>query len=160
MNEFPRSLPWLREIISTTDTSLGLWEPASSRLVKELGDLDSNTFLILEAAVPSAANGELAWGRYLQYSIADVDRDRRLVAEASSLNYQPAEVAHSGNVAARINALGWRRSDGNHQRIFMWPEDISTAVTQSLIILSELWRIVHPNQLRWKRKDPERPGLD
>ncbi len=151
MNEFPRSLPWLPEIMSLTGTSLGLWEPVSSRLVSELGDLDRNTFLILEAAVPSAANGELAWGRYLQYSVADVDGDRRLVAEASSLKYQPAEVAHSGNVAARINALGWRYSEDNHQRIFMWPEDISTAVTQSLIILTELWRIVHPNQLQWKR---------
>lgn len=141
----PGSLPWLEWAVQSGD----LWDTFRAQLVDALGDLDHDSFVIVDVRARSGEGNDWVPVKYLQYAFRPGDPERVLLAEASSRFHQRREVIDSPAVAAEFERRGWplEAESRNHARTFAWPEEIEVAVEASLDLIRDVWRTPHPEAL-------------
>lgn len=138
----PHSLPWL----PSAERHVALWDEVGEQLTLALGDLDERTVVVVQVGTLSSADRTWLPGRFLQFTIDLATGDRTMVAEASGAKHELAAVAKPQTVSDEFTRLGWPMNPDLHtySRRFEWPEQIGTAVMQSLEIIRGLWRTPAP----------------
>lgn len=147
---FTGPLGWLPDSQLAHATGVEAWRPFEDRLQRLLEDLAEDQFVICNLQ-PRAIDGREPSRKYLQYLLTTGNDGRRLIAEASSLRYQGGLDPNALAQEALIDAMGWARLDSdNHLRNYQWPSGIQDAVSDSLRILRDIWRVAHPSQLTFQ----------